>query len=121
MKTTIPAFGLDLLSRSSRISVSTRSVSPWKTGAGKRISSQPRLAIDVPSVVCHGDPDHQAQGKAGIDDALAEFGFLPAIFFVEMKLCRVMGQRCHEQVIGLGHRAPDGVLEDLSDMHFVKE
>src|SRR6185503_2668335 len=48
---TIPALGRDLLSRSSRHSLSQRSVSPAKTGLGSRTLSKPRLATRTPSVV----------------------------------------------------------------------
>ena len=48
---TIPSFGRDLLSRTSSTSLSIRSVSPTKIGAGKRTSSHPRLATAVPCVV----------------------------------------------------------------------
>ena len=48
---TIPWFGLDLDSRTLRISVSTRIVSPSKSGAGKTTSLNPRLATVVPVVI----------------------------------------------------------------------
>ena len=47
----MPASGRDLLSRRLTTLVCTRSVSPWKTGLGKRTSVMPRLATVVPSVV----------------------------------------------------------------------
>ena len=42
---TMPTFSRDLESRTSSTSDSEYSVSPSKTGAGRRTSSQPRLAI----------------------------------------------------------------------------
>src|SRR3569832_631924 len=48
---TMPWDGRDLLSRISSTVVSTRSVSPWKTGLGKVTSVMPRLATVDPSVV----------------------------------------------------------------------
>src|SRR5207245_5782814 len=50
-KVTMPAFGRDWLARSSSTVVRERSVSPAKTGNGKRTSVIPRLATVVPSVV----------------------------------------------------------------------
>ena len=47
----MPAFGRDWLARSSSTVVRERSVSPAKTGNGKRTSVIPRLATVVPSVV----------------------------------------------------------------------
>src|SRR5690349_12938048 len=52
---TIPAVGRELLSRVAVTSLSKRSVSPMKTGFGKRTSSKPRLAINVPRVVSATD------------------------------------------------------------------
>src|SRR3954471_500533 len=47
----MPWPGRDLLGRFDSTSVSTRMVSPWNSGLGKRTSSQPRFATVVPSVV----------------------------------------------------------------------
>ena len=47
----MPALGRDWLARSSCTVVRERTVSPWKTGFGKRVSLMPRLATVVPSVV----------------------------------------------------------------------
>ena len=47
----MPAFGRDLLSRTSFTVVRDRIVSPWNTGFGNRVSLMPRLATVVPSVV----------------------------------------------------------------------
>ncbi len=48
--TTSPARGRDFDSRASTTSLSTRIVSPWNTGAGKRTSVSPSWATIVPSV-----------------------------------------------------------------------
>ncbi len=47
----MPVSGRDFDARLERISVSTRSVSPWRTGAGNATSSNPRFPNVVPSVV----------------------------------------------------------------------
>ena len=51
MNSTMPAFGRDLDSRFAATSVVTLTVSPSKSGAGKRTSVMPRLAMVVPTVV----------------------------------------------------------------------
>ena len=70
--------------------------------------------------IADGNSDHQAEGEAGIDNPLPEFGVLAAIFLIEVQLRGIVGERGEEDVVGFGHGPADRVLEDLSDLQFVK-
>ena len=119
-KVTMPWFGRDLDSRRSITSVSTRIVSPWNNGLGKRTSSQPRLATAVPSVVSRNrDTHHQRQREAAVDDALPEVGALH-VLLVEMKERRVVRHAGEQDVVGFRQRAADRMVEHSPHLQFVK-
>ena len=112
-KMTKPAVGRDLLSRFSITVVSARSVSPIKTGFGMVTSVIAEIGDQrAERRVADRKADHEREGEEAVDDDPAEFA-VAGIFGIEMQRLRIMGQRGHQQIIGLGHRAMRIMAEDL--------
>ena len=70
--------------------------------------------------IAHGDADHEAEGEGVVDEPLAELGFRPATFLVEVQQRRVARQAVEPDVVRPRDRPPDGVLEHLTDLQLVE-
>ena len=65
--------------------------------------------------IADGNADHQSQREHRIDQPLAVFGGAH-VLLVEVQLRGIVRHRRENDVVGLGHGAPDGVLKHLPDM-----
>src|SRR3546814_10054789 len=74
---------------------------------------------DLERGVTHRQPHHQCEGESAVDQNLPEFA-RPCGFDVQMKRLRIVGERGHQQIIGLGDRAADFMLDTLADGPFVE-
>ncbi len=70
--------------------------------------------------VVDGNPNHQAERQAAVDDTLSELTVLAAVFFVEVQCGGIMGHRAEQHVVGFGDGAPDGVVENLPNLEFLE-
>ena len=69
--------------------------------------------------VLHRKAHDEPEGEDGIDQRLPEFGRL-GVFVVDVDRRRIIGQRREQDVVHVGHRAPDLVDESLTDREFLK-
>src|SRR5574337_253365 len=69
--------------------------------------------------VVHRQPDHEAEREDAVDQRPAELG-RAAVLGIEVDRRRVGGDAAEPDVVGFGHRAPDPVVEDLSDGEFLE-
>ena len=117
---TMPAFGRDLLSRT---------LDAFAFGT-KRVADEDRLGKDELVVaevrderaerrVVDADADHQSEGEDGIDQRLAELG-LRRRFMVDVQRLRIMGEGGNQQIVGLGHRARDRMLDAVADRPLIE-
>ena len=111
---TMPASGRDFDSRLPTTSVVTCTVSPWKSGFGKRTSVMPRLAIVVPTVVSLTEmpiirPSVKSEFISGWPHSVSVSQIMP----VDVERLRVQGQAGEEHVVHLGDGAAERVVEDL--------
>ena len=101
---TMPRSGFDFDSRTEITSVSTRIVSPWKTGCGKTVSFMPRLATVVPSVVsCTEMPIISPSVNSELTSGLPH-SVLDGEVEVDMQRLRVQRHHREHHVVALGDR-----------------
>src|SRR3546814_12704598 len=74
---------------------------------------------DLERGVTHRQPHHQCEGESAVDQNLPEFA-RPCGFDVQIKRLRTVGERGHQQIMGLGDRAADFMLDTLADGPFVE-
>ncbi len=64
-------------------------------------------------------PDHEAQGKAAVDQRLAEFRVLH-VLRVEMQRGRIVRHGRQQHIVGFGNGPVYRMVDDLADLKFLK-
>ena len=113
--------GRDFDSRLAITSVVTCTVSPWKSGFGKRTSVIPRLAIVVPTVVSLTEmPIIRPSVKSEFISGWPHSVSVSQIVAVDMERLRVEGQAGEEDIVHLRDGAPERMVEELRELEVLE-